>query len=186
MAGDPRGFARGVGAVLQFFGVVLTFGSCCWWSFAGLTQERIGSSSALMTVADVVGEAGATRLWGMGAVVVSFVGGLALAALGLGIQAEKRRATRAAAIVAWIGAAFWLARLIWVIVTAPGFGRIVAAALMAIAWGLCGVLALVAGDELRRNPPPPDQGAAPADMQLDRAIDREMPSDLREPPGMGG
>ncbi len=116
----------------------------------------------------------------MSAVCVSFVGGLALAALGLGLQAEKRRSGTAASAVAGMGALFWFIHFGYTLTHSAGVGRLLWSVLMFIAWGLCAVLAVISADELRRNPPPADLGKAPADLKPDRLIDREMPRDLRD------
>ncbi len=176
-----RALSRGSGVVFQFLGVALALGGCCGWSFAGYTQRSIPiEERAPRTAAEWSRAAGAERLWGMGGVCVSFAGGLALAATGLGLQAEHRRAGSAAAVVSGAAAAFWLARLVWTAWAAPAGAAILFAMLMVIVWGGCMILALLAADELRRWPPPADVGRAPADLKVDRLVDREMPADLRE------
>lgn len=177
---SPRAFAQASGLVLQVIGVILALGTCCWWSFAGLTDERIRPTSQPDSLRDIVRASDGSRLWSMSAVCVSFVGGLALAALGLGLQAEKRRSGAAASAVAGMGALFWFAYFGYALTYGAGIGSLVWSLLMLVAWGLCAVLAVISADELRRNPPPADLGKAPADLKPDRLIDREMPKDLRD------
>lgn len=177
---SPRAFAQASGLVLQLIGVILALGTCCWWSFAGLTDERIRPTSQPDSLGDIVRAADGSRLWSMSAVCVSFVGGLALAALGLGLQAEKRRSGAAASAVAGAGTVFWFVYFGYALTHGAGVGRLLWSVLMFIAWGLCAVLSVISADELKRNPPPADLGKAPADLKPDRLIDREMPKDLRD------
>ncbi len=177
---SPRAFAQASGLVLQLIGVILALGTCCWWSFAGLTDERIRPTSQPESFGDIVRAADGSRLWSMSAVCVSFVGGLALAVLGLGLQAEKRRSGAAALAVAGAGTVFWFVYFGYALTHGAGVGRLLWSVLMFIAWGLCAVLSVISADELKRHPPPADLGQAPADLKPDRLIDREMPKDLRD------
>ncbi|MCK6457735.1 MAG: hypothetical protein L6Q92_14540 [Phycisphaerae bacterium] len=178
---EPRALTRATGLIFQVVGVVLTLGGCCFWSFSGIAQSKQPIEAA-RTIVDVWRAGGAEPIWAMGGVCVTFVGGLALAACGLGLQAERPRAGRIATIVAAAGAIFWLACGAWTLAAEFAWGRCLLAALMALLWCVCFVLGLVSADELRRCPPPDDLGVAPPDLRLDRVTDREMPSDLREPP----
>jgi hypothetical protein len=179
---SPRAFAQASGVVLQLVGVVLALGTCCWWTFAGLgaPAEPVDASAVPRTFAEQWRAADASRLWGMFAVCVSLVGGLALAALGLGLQAEKRRSGTAATWVSTVGALFWFVYFAYALTHGAGVGRLAWCVLMFVAWGLCAVLSIISADELKRHPPPPDLGRAPADLKPDRLIDREMPKDLRD------
>lgn len=179
-AASPRAFAQATGLILQLVGIVLTLGTCCWWSFTGLTQKKLSPDSQPASLGDIVSAADALQIWSMAAVCVSFAGGLALAAIGLGLQAEKRRSGTIASWTAGAGAAFWFAYFAYALTHSAGIGRMVWIVLMLLAWGLCAVLSVISADELKRNPPPPDLGKAPADLKPDRLIDREMPPDLRE------
>jgi hypothetical protein len=177
---SPRAFAQATGLVLQLVGIILTLGTCCWWSFAGLTQQQLRPASQPASLGDIVSAANALQIWSMSAVCLSFAGGLALAALGLGLQAEKRRSGTIAAWTAGAGATFWFAYFGFALTHAAGVGRLIWIVLMLLVWGLCAVLSVISADELKRNPPPADLGKAPKDLKPDRLIDREMPPDLRQ------
>jgi len=177
---SPRAFSQASGLVLQLVGIVLALGTCCWWSFAGLTQERLRPASQPGTLREIVAAADALQIWSMTAVCISFAGGLSLAAIGLGLQAEKRRSGSLAAWTASAGAAFWFAYFAFALTHHAGVGRLIWIVLMLLAWGLCAILGVISADELKRNPPPPDLGKAPPDLKPDRLIDRELPPDLRE------
>lgn len=178
----PRAFTRGSGAVFQVVGAILAFGSCCWWSFGGPAGGRLVTDGDPRSFAQVVRAADAPQIWAMAGVCAAFTGGMALAALGLGLQAERRGAAVAASWVAGLSAVFWIAHFLAALFSDQTIGRLLWTIIMALVWTACLVLALVSADELRRLPPPPDLGRAPPDLRPDRLVDSELPDDLKDMP----
>ncbi|MFO0974590.1 MAG: hypothetical protein U1A27_14290 [Phycisphaerae bacterium] len=172
--------ARPIGLIFQLCGGLLALSGCCIWSFSGLTQPRIATTAPAGSTGDWLAAAGGERLWQMGAVVVTFAGGLTLAAAGVGLMADRLVAGQAALVATALGAAFWLGRTIALFVAGAALRSEILALAMLVVWGLFLMLAWLGLDDLRHHPPPPDAGLAPRDLKLDRVTDREMPRDLRE------
>lgn len=164
----PRAFTQGVGTVFQLTGVtmfLIFFFGCCFsalrskeWGTAAWRGE-VGLRGASGKI--IYSERQLLMLLVSGAVVF----GLALAGIGLGMQALKRRAAPAGVIVTGAGLLLW------------GFHTYVAAwelhswFLSAVNFGLAAVfgclfgLAFVASGEMAKNPPPADQELLPHDYR---------------------
>lgn len=144
----PRAFAQGTGVVLQTVGILLFLTNCCAFTLTGLWDKVISRT-------DVIERIDAGRPLGMSlermfenpakagymlTVMSSTVGGLAMAVLGLGMQADRRRAAAgalasvaatsavmlAAGVLLWVGSASWGARgwnavLVLILLTCVGF-----------------------------------------------------------------
>ncbi len=170
----PRAFAQGTGVLLQIVGVILFLTTCCVCSSSGLWEDVMTAQQAERKVhekEDIVitfrkmldepGRAGASIM-----VVFSTVCGLALAGFGLGLQADKPRAS----IGALVSACAWLFSLIlagvclW-IGQASSFARGVNAGFCVISIiVLCFTVA--ARREVRANPPPPGLDVLPPDFEI--------------------
>lgn len=122
----------------------------------------------------------------MTSVCLSFTGGLALAALGLGLQAGRRCGATAAVCVTAVAVLYWLGFLAWAVLVSPAAGRIIGAFAMTSLWTVCLILAAVSRDELRRHPPAAQGEAPPPDRDIERLADRELPDDLRDAMRSGG
>jgi len=153
---SPRVFCQATGFIYQGVGVVLMLGSCCFWSFSGRVQDEAKPTEAGRVVVEAAKDFAPQQYWAMGAVVLLFAGGLAIAALGLGLQHERpasaswaKWTTLALAIYFW--AYLWMATLVWERATA----RIALAAIMALAWTVLFLLAGSSVAEMRKNPPDP-------------------------------
>ncbi|RIK69356.1 MAG: hypothetical protein DCC65_01030 [Planctomycetota bacterium] len=149
-APSPRAFCHATGFVYQGAGMLLALGACCWWSFSGRIHDEVAIEAAA---------APAWRSpahWAMGGVTLTFLGGLAIAALGIGMQNDRppsavwaRRVTLALAVFFW-------AYLVAALLLLPGsLGRIVTPGMMAILWTVLHLLAGVSHEEMKRNPPDP-------------------------------
>lgn len=164
----PRAFTQGVGTVFQFTGVTLFlvfFFGCC---FSALRSKEWGTA----TWRGEIGLRGPS-----GQVIYSerhvllflvsggVVWGLALAGIGLGLQAQKRRAAPAAVGVSGVGLLFWLFQgyvsaweLHSIFLSLVNFG-------LAAVFGILLGLSLVAAREMAKNPPPAGQDLLPPDYR---------------------
>jgi hypothetical protein len=149
---SPRAFAMGSGLVFQTVGGLLVFAACLIWGISAWTIPKASTPlanwidffrgenlpSALMTIA----------------LLTSFVGGLALLAVGLGLQGERPSSGRAAMITSTLMAACYL---VVAIAYAFALGRIFSALIVFALTVLAFLLFMLAGHSsaiLRRFPPP--------------------------------
>ncbi|HEV2295317.1 MAG TPA: hypothetical protein VGR35_15805 [Tepidisphaeraceae bacterium] len=92
--------------------------------------------------------------------------GIACAALGLGLQAENRRAPMGALIVTGVAAIFFVAHGWFAAVYIDSALLVVMLIGAAIAFLSLFALAVTAAREMRRNPPPPRHEVLPADYKI--------------------
>jgi lysylphosphatidylglycerol synthetase-like protein (DUF2156 family) len=104
--------------------------------------------------------------------------GMALAGLGLGLQAQNRRAPLLAAILAGAGVIFWLTH--GTLFIKLSLGWIAAGALMlGLVFILLFVLACASLSEIRRNPPAPGFELLPADYKIPYSHLHQDPPEIR-------
>jgi lysylphosphatidylglycerol synthetase-like protein (DUF2156 family) len=170
VAAPPRAFSQGVGTLFQTVGglifLVFTF-FCCGSALTSKewathpAREKVGwgsvsgSGRALYSAKD----------WMTATVAAGVILGLAAAGLGLGLQADKRRAAVAAVALTLLGLAFWIVQGVF---AAQAMRSIVLCALcfaLAAVFTLLCVLAIGAAGELAKNPPSIGQEVLPADYQ---------------------
>jgi hypothetical protein len=153
---DPpaRSFCRATGLVFQTLGIVLALGTCCWWPITSCTEERLRATDAGRIIPDIFRDATPDQMWATLAVALSFVSGLALVTVGLGLQHERRAAARAAIGLTALAGLFYWCYLGFAIFMFPAFARIVIASVMAVVWTGCFLLAGASAGELKRHPPP--------------------------------
>jgi hypothetical protein len=183
----PRAFAQGTGWLLQTVGILLFAANCCVCSMTGL-WDPVASRSDIIHQIDSGRQLGMTvqRLFEnpakagyMLTVVASTVGGLAMAVLGLGLQADRRRAAAgamacvgaltaivlAAGVLLWVGHGPWEARawnavLVAVLLVASGF-----------TWQ--------ALREVAANPPPANIDIVPAGKKIPYSFYHDDPPEVR-------
>lgn len=157
---SPRAFASATGTIFQTVGALFLLGSCCFWSFSGTVVPRTADHIQRWTQFLSAKHAPLAAL-GVG-MLTTFVGGIALVAMGVGLTGERRHSGTVATIVALVMTLIYGA-LSGVLLLAVGS---VAASIVAAVFAfVCGVLFLLAAQSasvLRRFPPPPDQGKATA------------------------
>lgn len=187
-SGDPpRAFAQGVGVVLQGLGVALFLSNCCLCSLAGLWDTNLTSVEAREVMArdpELITQPGSyLRDPGRAAAAVTLlaatVGGLALAALGLGMQADRPRPAYGAAgvhillvlIFAATGVLLWTAATGWAMLAWH------AVLLVALAAGL--PFTLAACGQVMRHPPPPVDETLPPGFDVRDVLAGEKPSRLK-------
>jgi lysylphosphatidylglycerol synthetase-like protein (DUF2156 family) len=174
----PRAFTQGVGTVFQFVGVILflsTMFICCGSSFLSKdVAERkdwtmIGWGSRLE-----VSEAGvqierpaysATRAMTL-CVTLGVLLGITLAGLGLGLQAQTRRAPLAAVLVSAAGTMFWLVQALFFVQKLHSILLALLALALLIVFAVLCLLASGAWRERKRSPPPADLGILPPDYKM--------------------
>jgi hypothetical protein len=181
----PRAFTQGVGTVFQFAGVLLFLSSmfvCCGSS---LISKDVAQRHDLMQVGWTFRSAGggtwiysAQRAISLSVTLAVFFG-LALAGIGLGLQAQRRAAPYQAVAVCAFGVLFWGCQVVFavqklhsVILTALGI------ALLSL-FGILAGLSMGALREMRRTPPPPDLEILPADYKVPYSHLHEDPPEVR-------
>ncbi len=155
---SPRAFVIGSGAVFQSVGGLFVFMACVVWLISAWTVPKAAAPqsqwngffheehlpSALMTIA----------------LLLTFVGGLGLLAVGLGLQGERPGSGRVAMAASGLLATCYLIVSVAYVVA---LGRVISALLVFALAGMAAVLFLLAGHSagiLRKFPPPPDQNVA--------------------------
>lgn len=155
---SPRAFASATGTIFQTVGVVFLLGSCLFWSFSGAVVPRTTDHIQRWTQFLSAKHAPMAAL-GVG-MLTTFVGGIALVAMGVGLTGEKRHSGTVATIVALVMTLIYGA-LSGILLLAVG--SVVASVVAAAFAFVCCVLFLLAAQSasvLRRFPPPPEQGKA--------------------------
>ncbi len=152
---SPRAFATATGMVFQVAGFVYFVGAAAYWFASGRLQsvatvpvERIGDyfdrSNILLSVTTAN-------------VLAAVVAGLAIAAFGLGMQAEKRGAGIGAMITTGLLTLTSVISAGLYIAYGPSWLRVAAVLSIGV---VSAVLFLLAGHStaiLKHHPPPPDQ-----------------------------
>ncbi len=149
---SPRAFCHATGLVFQSVGFALALGTCCLWPAARCWQDELPFEG--LQPPAVFREAAPAELWAMVAVALTFVSGMALCVVGLGLQHDRRGSGRAAFWLTAAVAAFFWCYLGFAVFSFPAVGRIVTAAIMTALWNICFLLAGVSADQQKRLPPP--------------------------------
>lgn len=153
---SPRAFCHATGFIYQGVGMVLALGACCWWSFAGRIQDEVRPIDEERQVVELRTDAAPHQHWAMAGVVLSFVGGLGLAVLGLGLQHDRPASAPCAKWMTLIVAVFYWAYLLSAIFLLPGaVTRVALPGIMAVVWTVLFLLAGVSHQQMRAHPPDP-------------------------------
>ena len=146
-------FCRKTGVLFQSFGVAMMLTTCCWWPVTSCTQQAVHPAETAGLIPEIRRDAPPEQIWAMLGVTLSFLAGMGLAVVGLGLQQERPRAGRAALVLtASVGLFFWC-YLGFAVFRFPAVGRIVVVALLACFWTLCLLLAGASAEALKRRPP---------------------------------
>ena len=182
----PRAFTQGVGTVFQFVGVLLFVVSmfvCCG---SGLISKTAAERHDLTKVGwgvrggepEPVVAYSAQRALSLSVTLAVFFG-LALAGIGLGLQAQGRLAPYAAVVVCGFAALFWATQTVFVVQT---LHSVLLAALGFVLFALFGVLTVLAVGalrEMRRDPPPAGHEILPADYKVPYSHLHQDPPEVR-------
>lgn len=155
---SPRAFASASGLVFQTVGAVFLLGSCGFWSLSGRIAPE--ARADVETWTDLLThEHAEVAAMGLG-LLTTFLGGIALATVGLGLTGQTRRSGTLAMIVSLAMTCVYAGIAGTLVFTA----NLTPSALVSGAFALmCLMLFLLAGHSaslLRRFPPPPDQNKA--------------------------
>jgi hypothetical protein len=180
----PRAFTQGVGTVFQFVGVTLFLAMlfvCCASSFFG--------KSAVLPELTRFGwhlrgdPADAPTYSAQRAITTCvFVGvflGMALAGIGLGLQAMNRRAPWLAVAVTGGGTLFWLVHTVFIVQFLHSVVLALLGSLLTVGFAALLALAATALREMLQDPPPPGQEILPADYKVPYSHLHEDPPEVR-------
>lgn len=152
----PRSFCHATGFLYQTVGFLMAISTCCWWSFAGLTQEEVRPTEPGRQIVDIARDAAPPLRWAMAAVCLLLTGGLWLVALGMGLQNDRFRSGRVAKWTTGAAALFFLLYLgMSILAWTPSWARIATTAILAAVWIVLFLLAGVSAEELKKDPPTP-------------------------------
>ncbi len=162
---------QGVGTVFQFVGVgmfVIVMGIC----FASsLLSKNVATRGDWATVGLHLPDDPPDRpsYSAQRATTVSVMAGvffgMALAGIGLGLQAQNRGAPILATAITLFGVIFWTVQT-WVFTHSHLLLMALACGGMFLLFAACAVLAIGALNEMRRNPPPASLGVLPKDYKV--------------------
>lgn len=149
---NPRNFAMGTGVVFQSVGCILLFGGCCLWSISGhvVTPDTAPPESWL----GYFSSRPSAVAWTLG-VTTSFVGGLGLAALGVGLLGERASSGKLSVIATAILVVSYLVVAGMLGFAESRWGAAIVPILLAGVMFVLFLLSLRSSYLFRRFPPPP-------------------------------
>ncbi len=149
---SPRAFCHATGLVFQSIGFALALGTCCLWPATKCWQDELPFEG--LRPPEVFRDAAPADLWAMVSVAFTFVAGMGLCVVGLGLQHDRRGSARAAFwLTAGVAAFFW-SYLGFAVFSFPALGRIVTVAILTVLWTVCFLLSGVSAEQQKRFPPP--------------------------------
>jgi hypothetical protein len=150
---SPRAFSQATGLIYQTVGFILAMGTCCWWSFTGLAQDEVRAPKGSTEIVQLWRDMKPEQKWALAAICVCLVGGLGLAAVGIGLQHD--RIARGVWVVAMTGAVtlFFASYTLMAWWQFPGKGRIIVGGAMTFVWAIMFLMGGTSAEQLRRFPP---------------------------------
>jgi hypothetical protein len=130
--------------------------TCCLWPAAHWWQDYSKSESGAVLV-DPLRDSTMAQRWAMVGVAVSFLGGLLLVVLGLGLQHDRLRTGRWPMLLTAFAAVFYWAYFGSCVASFPTAWTIGLTAALSIIWTGLFILSGVSADELKRHPPTPSE-----------------------------
>jgi sensor histidine kinase YesM len=158
----PRAFTQGVGTVFQFVGVTMflaLFSTCC---LSGLLSRESATHTDLTTIG--WGNYSAQRAISI-SLIVGIVLSMAVAGLGLGMQAQRRESATMGVVVAAIGSLFWIVHTIFFATVMRSIVLTLIAFVFAVVFVILFVLAIGGWREMRASPPPAGFELLPAEYK---------------------
>ena len=181
----PRAFTQGVGTVFQFAGVLLFVGSMLVCCGSGLVSKNVAERHDLTAIGWEFGTTSGGR-WLYSAqraisvsVTLAVFFGLALAGIGLGLQAQRRFAPVGAVAVCAFAAMFWAVHCVFAAQKLHSVMLAAVAGLLAVVFALLEALAVAALREMRRDPPPAGYEVLPPDYKVPYSHLHQDPPEVR-------
>jgi len=172
----PRAFTQGVGTVFQFVSVTLFLGSMFICCASGLLSKETATRTQWSSIG--WGQYSAQRATATCLPVAVFCG-IAMSGIGLGLQAQNRRAPWLAVGLCALAVVFWVVHTIFfAIVPHSIFLSAICASMTLLMAGML-LLSIWAWREMRRNPPPRDLEILPADYKVPYSHLHEEPPEVR-------
>ena len=167
----------------QFAGVTLFVVSMLVCCASSLVSKNVAERRDLMQVGWVLPLPGGPFYSAQRAITVSVLlavfFGIAMAGIGLGMQAQGRLAPYGAAGVTVFATLFWLLQAVFFASEMGSVGLAGGSALLAVAFGALAALGLGAVREMRHDPPPPGHEILPADYKVPYSHLHEDPPEVR-------
>ncbi len=156
---SPRAFASGCGFVFQAVGATLFLASCCLWASSDTVFpiEQSERGSDFVSQLRQAGSAMPIVTLGM---ILTLIGGLGLAATGIGLQGERPRSGGAGMIAAGFFTAAQATTAILLVQRSGSWAPAVVPGLLAVVGAVLFMMAGYSRQLIRRYPPPPDQSKA--------------------------
>jgi hypothetical protein len=183
-APPPRAFTQGVGTVYQFVGVTLFVLSMCVCCGSSLLSKNVAQRSDLAAVGWTIPWPGGQALYSAQraitvSVLLAVFFGIALAGIGLGLQAQSRTAPYGATAVTTFATLFWTVQALFFATTVGSVTATAGTAALAIGFAVLTAFAFAAAREMRRDPPPPQHEVLPADYQVPYSHLHQDPPEVR-------
>jgi hypothetical protein len=168
---NPRGFSQATGFLLQAVGATFFLGSCVWATATDLFQDRppiaTPQSDGLIVGSDFTtwfGRFDFPAKLDMAQVVCTVLGGMAMFAVGMGLQADRKSAANFAVAVTAVLCIFWIVDVLLRLWLLPSVIGILVAIAFSVASALLFLMAGHSRQVLLAHPPPADQNMAPPDF----------------------
>jgi len=182
-APPPRAFTQGVGTVYQFVGVLLfllMMSVCCGSGLMSMqTAKREDLASIGWHVAGPDSPLYSAQKAISVALFVSIALGIALAAVGLGLQGTRRRAPYGAIVVSGVGVAFWMFHAAFFAVVLHSITLTLLCVLLWVLFCVLLGLAIAAWREMKQNPPPVDLVDLPPGYKVPYSHMHDEPPEVR-------
>jgi hypothetical protein len=167
----PRAFTQGVGTVFQFVGVSLFLAMMLVCCGSGLLSKNVAERKDLTEIGWHLRAGGIDLFYSaQRAIICSVLGGVffgvALAGLGLGLQAQHRAAPAGAVAVTGFATLFWVVQAVFAVQTLHSAWLAVVACGLGLLFALLLALAIGAWREMRRDPPPAGHEVLPPGFKV--------------------
>jgi hypothetical protein len=159
----PRAFTQGVGTVFQFVGVILFLVMmfiCCGSSLLSkdfATHTNLNDVGWHISNNTIYSAQRATTI----SVIIGVFLGIAVAGIGLGLQAQNRRSPIGATILTSFGTIFWIIHTVFFADVLHSVLLTLFCGLFSILFAILFVLSVGSLREMRRDPPPMGQEVLP-------------------------
>lgn len=184
-APPPRAFAQGVGTVFQVVGVLLFLFSSFVCCASSLIFRESPTKTDLIHIGwhlpgDPIDAPSYSAQKALTVCVFAPVFfGLALAGIGLGLQAEHRRAGAFAVGVTGFAAIFWIVHTVFAATAGGSILLSAIAGVLGVGFAVLFGFSLAAAGEMRRNPPPAGHEILPASYKIPYSHYHDDPPEVR-------